>query len=579
MGERLSLYLLAAREGLRRLLAGLREAALGFWPTRGRAPDRLLVAPQDLRTSDPTVAADIYAGYFVFGGRLVEARGRSPFTIHPPTIAWAETLMGFSWLRHLRAADSAIAKANARAMVDDFLRHDGDRRGIGAQPRVVARRLISFLSQAPLVLEGADRAFYHRFMRALGRSVAQLRRSVLIGNTGEDRLLVAIALAYAGLCLHDPQKLLARANQHLSDALAAFILPDGGHVSRNPRRLVDLLTDLLPLRQTYAGRGLEPPIALLTAVDRMMPMLRLFRHGDGELALFNGMGVTAPDLLATLLAYDDARAQAMEHAPYSSYERLTAGNALVIVDAGAPPPLAYSREAHAGCLSFELSIGRCQVVVNCGAAGADRFATQLAARSTAAHSTLVVRDASSCHFAGDGASDAVSQRLGRWLGPAILSGPANVECHRASDEAGQNLVASHDGYLARFGIVHERRLVLATNGERLDGADRLLTSTNQAAPAMLRFHLHPTIKASRSHDGRKIMLLLPDGEAWAFEAPGFLPDLEESVYFATAEGARRTEQIIIPVTTAGTPEVVWRFARLGHHGPRQRTPDDDGQLI
>ena len=39
-------------------------------------PTRLLFAPQDLRTGDPTVAQDIYAGYFVFAGRAVQAGGR-----------------------------------------------------------------------------------------------------------------------------------------------------------------------------------------------------------------------------------------------------------------------------------------------------------------------------------------------------------------------------------------------------------------------------------------------------------------------------------------------------------------------
>ena len=43
-----------------------------------RPPERLLIAPQDIRTSDPTLAADIYAGYFAFGGKIVNAHGRSP---------------------------------------------------------------------------------------------------------------------------------------------------------------------------------------------------------------------------------------------------------------------------------------------------------------------------------------------------------------------------------------------------------------------------------------------------------------------------------------------------------------------
>ena len=57
----------------------------------------------------------------------------------------------------------------------------------------------------------------------------------------------------------------------------------------------------------FAARNLPPPAALNNAIDRMMPMLRFFRHGDGNFALFNGMGPTPVDLLATVLAYDDAR--------------------------------------------------------------------------------------------------------------------------------------------------------------------------------------------------------------------------------------------------------------------------------
>ena len=55
---------LAAGDALDRAWRGLgapwrRALSLGL-----RTPDRLLIAPQDIRTADPTVAADIYSGYF-----------------------------------------------------------------------------------------------------------------------------------------------------------------------------------------------------------------------------------------------------------------------------------------------------------------------------------------------------------------------------------------------------------------------------------------------------------------------------------------------------------------------------------
>jgi uncharacterized heparinase superfamily protein len=113
--------------------------------------------------------------------------------------------------------------------------------------------------------------------------------------------------------------------RRLIDELRTQILPDGGHISRNPGTLIELLADLLPLRQLFSARQLQPPQALNNAIDRVMPMLRFFRHGDGNFAQFNGMGPTPVDLLATVLAYDDARASPVSNAPHSGYQRIEAG--------------------------------------------------------------------------------------------------------------------------------------------------------------------------------------------------------------------------------------------------------------
>ena len=102
-----------------------------------------------------------------------------------------------------------------------------------------------------------------------------------------------IALAAASLSMPDQPRFSEQATA-LVDELVRQILPDGGHVSRNPGAILELLVDLLPLRQAFAARGVAPPRILLSAIDRMMPMLRFFRQGDGSFAHFNGMGETPP---------------------------------------------------------------------------------------------------------------------------------------------------------------------------------------------------------------------------------------------------------------------------------------------
>src|ERR1700741_4342418 len=114
--------------------------------------DRLIIAPHDLCTADATRAAEIYAGRFVFAGKIVTCHGRSIFDLEPPSEDWAVSLLGFGWLRHLRAADTALTRANARSLVDDWMSNPSRKRPLERRAEGGARRVISLLSQAPLVL-------------------------------------------------------------------------------------------------------------------------------------------------------------------------------------------------------------------------------------------------------------------------------------------------------------------------------------------------------------------------------------------------------------------------------------------
>ncbi len=568
--QRWRLYGLGGAQAGRCLVGLAGQAFSALASLRRRSPERVIIAPQDLRTADPTEASDIYSGHFSLAGQSVNCRGRSPFDVAPPSEAWAVALAGFNWLRHLGAADSALARANARALVDDFLIAKLDRRGVAVRPDVVARRLLAFLSQSPLVLEGADHAFYRRFMRALARAVRQLSGHVAGDLRGENRLLGLIALAMAGLCLDNLGRLQRTVTRQLGEELARQVLPDGGHVSRNPQVVVTLLTELLPLRQVYAARGVSPPPQLLGAIDRMMPMLRMFRHGEGSLALFNGMGSTQVDLIATLLAYDDTRSRAIRHAPHSGYERLAAGELLLIADVGAPPPPEYAERAHAGCLSFEFSAGQSRLVVNCGTPRRGSAIPTLAARSTAAHSTVTIGDVSSCLFAGAGGGTSLLARfdrwLGRWIGTPVIGGIENVEVTRgSSDSAVQTVGGAHDGYRRRFGLIHQRRLRLDGEAEVLDGEDAFIAvdATPDALSAVVRFHLHPSVRTGRASDGYGVLLLSPDGQGWSFEAEQGEVSIEESVFLSAPGGALRGEQIVVRLDPAEVRLLRWRFARIG----------------
>src|SRR5215813_4568255 len=570
VAERARLSVLIGRRAFRAFLGSINAHPLLRWRFASTKTDRLVIAPQDLRTADATRASEIYSGRFAFAGKVVIADRRSPFEMTPPSDEWAVTLLGFVWLRHLRAADSAITRANARSLIDEWINIQGRWHATGWRSDILSRRLICWLSQAPFVLQDADARFYRRFIRSLSRQVRYLRRSLNESREGLPRLQAVIALNYATLCLQGQSGHLRANVRRLIDELRKQVLPDGGHVSRNPGALIELLADLLPLRQLFAARQLQPPQALNNAIDRIMPMLRFFRHGDGNFGQFNGMGPTPVDLLATVLAYDDARGTPVSNAPHSGYQRIDAGQTALLMDTGRPPPVVLSREAHAGCLSFEFSWKQHRLVVNCGLPAVNKENWRQVARATPAHSTVTLNELSSCRFLE---SNAARRLLG---GSPIIAGPHNVRIER--EPGGVELLAAHDGYASDRGVIHTRFIQLSADGRALDGEDSFAPSSGEkfgpgtGGEFAIRFHLHPAIKASRLADGRGVILLLQDREVWTFATLADTVELEESVFLAGSDGPRRTVQIVIYGRAEETAPVRWSFRHTPPAAPGSR-PD------
>lgn len=544
---------LVAADLTRRLASWPGRLALVRFALAGERAPAILFAPQDLRTTDPVRADELARGEFVFAGRLVQAA--DPFAVEPASPEWLDTLSGFAWLRHLRATGGAEAAATGRRLVDAWLAAQGRADPPGWRAGVPGERLRAWLVASGLLLGDADRPFYRRFARSLWLQTRRLEARLPAVPPGIRRLDALIALVTAGLCLEGEEALLRRASRLLGTELDRQILADGGHVSRNPAVLVGLVLDLLPLRQLFFARNETPPAALLTAVDRIMPMIRFLQLGDGTIARFNGMGPTPIDQVATALVYDGSRGQPGPSARQSRYERLVAGATVVLADCGPPPPPALAFEAHAGCLAFEMSVGRQLVVMNCGAPPAGRPAWREPVRQTAGHSTLTVADRSSATFL------AVPG-----LGTTLATGPRAVAAERSE----RTLSARHDGYRDRFGVIHARRLALSEDGTVLEGEDRI---DGEVRPFALRFHLHPAIQPYATGQGRTVLLRWAGGEIWAFAADRPVA-IEESVVAAVADGPRRSFQLVVADPSPGAAgAIAWSFRRLNRTGEAASSGD------
>ena len=466
---------------------------------------------------------------------------------------WTAENHRFGFLADFAALGTEPAVRAARDAAADWLRRCDAIEPVSWDAEIVGERLFAWIAHHDLLAAPPqDPAFRNALLMSLARQARHLYRTWRRA-TGIGRLRALRGLVTALAALKD-QRRLGAACARLSAEAKAQILPDGGHVSRNPQQQLAALMALIDARDALSAASVEIPKPVMDAIDRAAPMLRFFRHGDGGLALFNGAAASDSDLIELVLQRSAAKGRPPAHAPQAGYERLQAGHSLALFDCGTLPPAPFDGEAHAGALAFEFSHGSERLIINCGAYRGNDVQWRNAMRATAAHSTLIVADTASAavehgHFATR----------------------PEVKAQRNEQDGNIWVGGSHAGYVQNFGLRHERELYLAAGGDDLRGEDRLVVIGNgppRGHGFAIRFHLHPDVQASTTQDGNAVLLKSPSGVFWRLKAAGAVMNLAESVYLGDG-AARKTQQIVLDGHAGSTgASIKWALKREAKKGEK-----------
>jgi len=547
-----------AQEGF---LGALRRLGRGSSRRGARAETpELLHRPVDLVPGVAGRGEALAAGLYEFGNQTVRAAevgepDEVPWRHRDAGEYWLAALHGFAWLRDLRAVGTAPAAERARALVLDWLQQH---RTIASAapawgPESLARRLSAWLAHSEFLLQGADDDFGRSFHRSLQLQINQLARTARNAAEGLPRLIACKGLIETGLCLADGERRIAQGLKLLESALAQQVLADGGHIERNPSSHLETLWCLASLRATLDASERPAGQTLSEGIARLAQSLRLFRHGDGGLALFNG-GLEEErgpiDLVLGRCAAGSGDAPL--DAPYAGFRRIEGRHATLIAEMGAPP--AAGRWAHAGTLSFEMSAGRERLIVNCGGWRGPDDGWREALRGTAAHSTVVVDDTNSATLGADG---------------SIAEGPESVKVVRRDRDGATWIDSDHDGYLDALGLIHKRRLYAGAEGADVRGEDTLThlrQRRRRGRQFAVRFHLHPDVRCAMTEDRRAVLLRLQGGSVWQMRAAGASIGIDESVYAGDGATRRRTSQVTLIGPIEDTTTVKWALKLLPKAG-------------
>jgi len=494
------------------------------------------------------------------------------------TPPFERVIHGFSWLGDLAAsAPREECTATAERVLSAWLAANGPsqkgagtgaKTGIGKGPawdiEHVGHRLLNWLVYAPLILSGQKEAVRIEALDAITQTARWLDKNV---SRADDRLGEVAgwcAITAAGLLLPDgkPRRLFGEAG--LVRALGELVADDGGVLSRSPIAQMDAIGLLVKLTACYRAADRDPPTALDAMASLLVPPLLALMHGDGGLGSWQGAGAVRADRVAALIEASGVRTRPLKDIRQWGYQRLNGGKTILQFDAAPPPRSRHARSGCASTLAFEMSCEGRRIIVNCGGAtfagGQVPVRIEQGLRATAAHSTLALDNANSTAVMINGK-----------LGKGVEEVEVNRRILELDNGKASRIEASHDGYAARFGLVHRRILILRDDGSELRGEDLLVPSGKGKRGKIdfaIRFHIGPGIELGLSKDKMGAGMALPDGTYWQFRlgnssAGGELA-VEESMWVDGQGKPHPIQQLVLQgLTSRSGGNFSWLLKKMG----------------
>lgn len=499
-------------------------------PFRKTPRTRILATVESPLTGERSHGMALRAGYFLVNGVKAPLADMNYASAARLTSSFEQVIHGFSWLRDIaECSPRQQCTGTAEQILSAWLKANPEpAKGAAWKVDHVGHRLMAWLVHAPLILSGPDKALRALVLEQIAETARWLDRNVERADNRHGEMAGWCALTAAGLLLPEgkPRRLFGEAG--LVRALGELVGDDGGVLSRSPVAQMDAIALLVDLSACYKAAGRDFPDAFDTMLQMLVPPLLALTHGDGGLGNWQGSGAVSAEMISTLVTASAVRTRPLREARQWGYQRIAARPAVLHFDASPPPLARHARFGCASTLAFELSHGDHRLIVNCGGAalagGQVPARIEQGLRATAAHSTLVLGDANSTAVLING-------KLG--------AGVREVEVDRRTLETesggkATRIMASHDGYASRFGLIHRRILILRDDGSELRGEDVLVPSSRRAkrgkVPFAIRFHLGPQVEVVLSDNRKGASLALPDGSYWQFVSAGEEITLEESLW-------------------------------------------------
>ena len=455
-----------------------------------------------------------------------------------------KNLNSFFWLFSL---DLKSSKKNTQDIISLWIKKNYLYNAKSWAVDIVAKRIISWLSNSRLTYEDSDDNYKRKFNNIIKKQINHLISEIKATELVDDKILVCSAVILTGLCYQDEDGYLD-IGLNLLKKLAKLSFDNSGFPrSRNIRQLNFYLKYFVLIREWFKESQNEIPEFINENIYYLGQAYAITSQNNKYDLLFNG------NHESNNLDFDNYLKRfgynfKSQNTESGGYAVLNNKKICLVVDIGPTPDKKFSSNYQAGSLSFEIISGGKKLICNSGYFQNFKHRLNGISKSSATHSTLILDDRSSCKFTKT---------------KQIFEGLKIIKKNIVFEKNYWKVNAAHDGYLKQYGVTHDREIEFYPEQMKFIGHDKIIFK-NEARNLKyeIRFHLEPNVKVMKTLDSKTILIDL-DGEGWKFHSNYNVIDIDNGLYFGKKNSFINNKNIFISgMTNDDNKTINWEITKL-----------------
>ena len=439
-----------------------------------------------------------------------------------------KNLNNFYWFFSL---DLKSSKQEVQSVITNWIKRNYNYNNRSWSFDLIAKRIISWLSNHNLSYDESNQDYKSDFNKIIFKQTNHLINEVNKSKTLDDKLICCASIILVGLCYQEEKKYLYFGTSLLKKITKLSLENSGFPKSRNIKQLILYLKYFILIREWFKESQNSVPEHVDETIYHLGQGYAFIWQNTGSDFLFNGNNLSnnhAFDNYLKKLGYKFKN----DDQEFGGYTILKNKKICLIIDSGSSPEHKFSKDYQAGALSFEIVSNGKKLISNCGYYKKNIKLNKLS-KSSAAQSTLIIDDRSSCKFIK------IEKSLMLKKSTKILKKKIVFE----KDYWKVNF--SHDGYLKKYNSIHERQIEFYPNKMAFIGIDKIVKKKlNYNYKFDIRFHIEPSVKLMKTQDNKTILIELED-EGWKFTCDNYDINIDNGLYFGNKNLYSENQNIFI----------------------------------